>query len=316
MKRIISASSTELQSACRGGVEKRSELRQAILGSEGRVLAAESICQTQPLVDGITNAELAAANGADLLISNLYDVNNPKIVGLPTENTDSLLKELGKLTGRVVGINLEPVPDELLETLKQDKTTPWAMSAGRVATIENARKAYSQGAQFIILTGNPGTGVTNAELVRRVGEIRAALGEEILLIAGRMHAAGVDSQGGAMITSPQVIKELAEAGADVILFPAPGSVPGVTLDLVSSWVSCAHAEGVLAMSAVGTSQEGADVDTIREIALMSKQSGVDIHHLGDCGYLGVSLPENISTYSIAIRGRRHHYYRVASSVLR
>ena len=74
--------------------------------------------------------------------------------------------------------------------------------------------------------------------------------------------------------------------------------------------------GALTITAIGTSQEGADVDTIRQIALMCKMTGTDIHHLGDAGYGGMSLPENIQAYSIAIRGIRHTYRRMAASVNR
>ena len=74
--------------------------------------------------------------------------------------------------------------------------------------------------------------------------------------------------------------------------------------------------GALTMTTIGTSQEGADVDTIRRIALMTKMTGTDIHHLGDCGLFGIALPENLVAYSIAIRGRRHTYRRMAMSLLR
>ena len=70
------------------------------------------------------------------------------------------------------------------------------------------------------------------------------------------------------------------------------------------------------ITAIGTSQEGADVATIRQIALMCKMTGTDIHHLGDAGYGGMSLPENIQAYSIAVRGIRHTYRRMAGSVNR
>lgn len=70
------------------------------------------------------------------------------------------------------------------------------------------------------------------------------------------------------------------------------------------------------MTAIGTSQEGADTHTIRQIALMSKMAGADLHHIGDTGYMGIALPENILAYSIVIRGVRHTYARVARSINR
>ena len=70
------------------------------------------------------------------------------------------------------------------------------------------------------------------------------------------------------------------------------------------------------MTTIGTSQEGADVSTVRQIALMSKMAGADLHHIGDTGYMGIALPENIMAYSIAIRGVRHTYTRMARSINR
>ena len=56
--------------------------------------------------------------------------------------------------------------------------------------------------------------------------------------------------------------------------------------------------------------------TIRQIALMCKMAGADIHHIGDSGYMGMALPENITAYSVAIRGKRHTYRRMAMSLER
>jgi len=66
----------------------------------------------------------------------------------------------------------------------------------------------------------------------------------------------------------------------------------------------------------GTSQEGADESTIRQIALNSKMAGADMFHIGDAGVAGIAIPENIMAYSIVVRGKRHTYVRMASSVLR
>ena len=84
--------------------------------------------------------------------------------------------------------------------------------------------------------------------------------------------------------------------------PAPGTVPGITLETAHALIEHAHRRGCLAMTAIGTSQEGADVETIRRIALLCKMVGADIHHIGDTGVPGMALPQNILAYSIAIRG--------------
>ena len=88
------------------------------------------------------------------------------------------------------------------------------------------------------------------------------------------------------------------------------------MEYARALISCAHRHGALTITPIGTSQEGADTDTIRRIALMCKMAGTDIHHIGDTGYTGMALAENIMAYSIAVRGIRHTYHRMAMSVER
>lgn len=88
------------------------------------------------------------------------------------------------------------------------------------------------------------------------------------------------------------------------------------MEYVRELIAYAHSRGVLTITAIGTSQEGADTETIKRIALMCKMAGTDIHHIGDTGYPGIALPENIMAYSVAIRGIRHTYHRMAASVNR
>ena len=172
------------------------------------------------------------------------------------------------------------------------------------------------GVDFIVLTGNPGVGVTNAAITHTLRKFREEFGDRIMLIAGKMHAAGILAESGENIIGENDVSAFAEAGADVILMPAPGTVPGITMEYIRMLVSCAHRLGKMTMTAIGTSQEGADTSTIREIALMCKMTGTDLHHLGDSGYVGMALPENILEYGKAIRGVRHTYHRMASSVNR
>ena len=55
---------------------------------------------------------------------------------------------------------------------------------------------------------------------------------------------------------------------------------------------------------------------IKEIALINKRAGADIQHIGDAGWCGVALPENIMALSVAIRGKRHTYFKMAQSIKR
>ena len=308
MKRILDCQSSDFLRMT------RQELLDAIAASEGRTIACETIGAIMPMLGDITNAEFAAAMGADILLLNMFDVQNPVIHGLPKTEPMQVIHKLKALTGRPIGINLEPVEQVL--SSEDPNENMWAMTSGRKATLENARKAADMGVNFILLTGNPGIGVTNAAIEQTLRLFKQELGDRLILAAGKMHASGILTEGAEKIITQADIAAFADAGADIILLPAPGTVPGITMEYVRQLVNYAHSLGCLTITAIGTSQEGADVHTIREIALMCKMTGTDIHHLGDAGYGGMALPENIQAYSIAVRGIRHTYRRRAASINR
>lgn len=308
MKRILDCQSSDFAAM------SRDELLAAIAGSEGRTIACETIGAIMPMLGDITNAEFAAAMGADILLLNMFDVQKPHIQGLPKTEPDLVIRKLKELTGRPIGINLEPV-EQVLSSEDPDENM-WAMTSGRKATMENAEKAVALGVDFILLTGNPGIGVTNEAIEQTLKRYKQAFGDKIILAAGKMHASGILTEGAEKIITKEDISAFAAAGADIILLPAPGTVPGITMEYVKELVNHAHSLGCLTITAIGTSQEGADIATIRQIALMCKMTGTDIHHLGDAGYGGMALPENIQAYSIAVRGIRHTYRRMAGSVNR
>lgn len=289
----------------------KEELITAIAGSEGRVLASETIGVTIPLLTDVTNAEFAASMGADMILLNMFDVQHPKIMALPEVAKEDTVREVKRLTGRMVGINLEPVDDA---AASENAETLWAMSAGRYATVENAMLAQKMGVDMIVLTGNPGNGVSNEAITSSLQAISEEIGDKIVLAAGKMHASGVIGEGGENIITKEDIRQFSEAGADIILMPAPGTVPGITTEYIRSLVSYAHSLGKLTITSIGTSQEGADTETIKRIALECKMTGTDIHHIGDSGYVGMALPENIMAYGVTIRGIRHQYHRMAQSL--
>lgn len=308
MRRILDCQGSDFRTMT------REELLGAIAGAEGRTIACETIGSIIPMLGDITNAEFAAAMGADILLLNMFDVKNPCIRGLPKTEPENVIHKLRELTGRPIGINLEPVEQAL--SSEDPAQNMWAMTAGRKATLDNAKCAARMGVNFILLTGNPGIGVTNAAIVQTLRLYKKELGDQLILAAGKMHASGILTEGAEQIITREDISAFAEAGADIILLPAPGTVPGITMEYIRELVSYAHSLGCLTITAIGTSQEGADVATIRQIALMCKMTGTDIHHLGDSGYGGMALPENIQAYSIAVRGIRHTYRRMAGSVNR
>lgn len=289
----------------------RQDLLDAIAGSEGRTLCAETIGLAMPILGDVTNAELAASMGADFLLLNLFDVDNPVIHSLPPVEPENVIREVKRLTGRPVGINLEPA-----QVRQGKERSVWALTKGRQATLENGRRAADMGVDMIVLTGNPGVGVDNQAIIDTLKVYKKEIGTSVILAAGKMHASGVLQEGGENILTKEDVRLFVEAGADVILMPAPGSVPGITMEYIKGLVSYAHSLGALTLTSIGTSQEGADTDTIKQMALMCKMAGTDMHHLGDSGYLGTALPENIMAYSIAIRGVRHTYRRMAASIER
>lgn len=305
LKRLIDTTARELTSY------NKAELLTAISDSEGRTLAAETIGTVTPMLVNITNAEFVASLGADLIMLNIFDVNNPIIQGLPQTSPEDTIREVKRLTGRMVAINLEPA---VIKDGQEESV--WNLTTGRQATVENARKAADMGVDMIVLTGNPGVGVDNEAIIQALSRLKEAVGDRVILTAGKMHASGIISEAGEKILTEKDVEAFVDAGADVILLPAPGTVPGITMEYAGNLIRKAHEKGALAMTTIGTSQEGADEATVRQIALMCKMAGADIHHIGDSGYMGMALLENITAYSVAIRGKRHTYRRMAMSLLR
>lgn len=270
------------------------ELAAAITASEGRVLLGEIIANAAPLLAGSSNAELVAAMGADLICLNLFDPSRDDLPVLGLEELDpapTRLTGLSTLLGRPVGLNLEPDVEEVPPPFR--------------ATKRQVDAAALSGAAFVMVTANPGRGVGEAELAAAVDVVRTTA-PELLCLAGKMHQAGRREELG-----PATVEALADAGAHGVLVPLPGTVPGMSEDRARAMTNAAHRRELLAVGTIGTSQEGADPDTIRRLALTAKRVGVDLHHLGDAGLTGVAQPENVYTYGVAVRGVRHTWNRMA-----
>ena len=297
LKRLISSNASELTSY------SAKELKQSIKASEGRTVCAENVAVREAFIGDITGAEIATAFGADLILLNAVDVLNPALAGI--ENQNDFVNELKKLVGRPIGVNLEPVDPNanMMENSLE-------ISKGRTVNEESMKALDKLGMDFLCLTGNPGTGVTNktiAEAIKLAKENFSGL-----IIAGKMHSSGVDEP----VTSKETIETFIKAGADIILVPAVGTVPGFDSDELKEAVKIAHKNNALVMTAIGTSQEGSSKETIRQIAIANKICGVDIQHIGDAGYGGLAPVENIFELSVAIRGIRHTVSMVSRSINR
>ena len=277
------------------------DLKNAIKASEGRtVLSENNVVGRKSVAGDVTNSELARAFGADLILLNGLDVFNPYIDALP--ESDEPIKFVKKLTGRPVGLNLEPVDlnADMMEEIE-------IISEGRICSEATLKKIEEMGFDFVCLTGNPGTGVTNHQISEGIKLAKKYFSG--MIIAGKMHSSGVDEP----VVNFDVVKDFIESGADVIMLPAVGTVPGFTQGEMEKAVKYIKENGALSMSAIGTSQESSTKETIRQIAIMNKIAGVDIQHIGDAGYAGVANFENILELSIAIRGVRHTIRMIAAS---
>ena len=314
MKRIFELKTGEIENL------NKNELKDIIKYSEGRTVMAETIVSYTPYIKDISNLGLAASFGADMITLNTFNFDKPYIFGFGNANLSNgiedtfktiseeiknniedkdYIRNIRSLVGRVIGVNLEPVPEGS------------TYEKGYTLTRENLEKVKEYGFNYIVITGNPSTGITEETICNGIKLAKEILGDSTLIIAGKMHGAGSGN-----IYDESVVQSFVECGADVVLIPAPGTVPGITEDLAKNMIDSIHEAGGIAMSTIGTSQEGASESTIEKIALMSKMAGADIQHIGDCGTFGMALPENIMKLSVTIRGIRHTYRRMAQSMKR
>lgn len=91
----------------------------------------------------ITNAEFVASLGSDLIMLNIFDVNHPIIQGLPDVAPEDTIREIKRLTGKMVAINLEPVA--YVPKSSQEEESVWDLTSGRCATVENAKRRLTWG---------------------------------------------------------------------------------------------------------------------------------------------------------------------------
>ncbi|NOI66810.1 dihydrodipicolinate synthase [Vibrio sp. 99-8-1] len=275
----------------------RQQLLDSIRLSEGRTMMVETIASAIPTVDVVSNAELAAAFGADMITLNLLNLYNPSVkINLHDTAQEMNIEQVKQCTGRLLGCNLEPVPNEVDVNIE----------AGRTLSKETINNAIELGMNYIMLTGNPGMKVTQQTILDGIKLVRS-VSKEIIIIAGKMHGSGVGND-----YNLDIVADFASAGADIVMFPAPYTTPGVNAALAQQMMNEVHKAGLLGMLAIGTSQEGSCESYIEKVAMESKAAGADIVHIGDSGYSGLAIPENIMRLGITLRGRRHQYKRMAN----
>lgn len=303
VKRLLSANASDVQAYT------KDDLFKAIQSSEGRIVMSENVVMHEPSEEGITTSEMTKASGADMILLNAFDVFNPIVLGMPNQeaiNTaipnDNVIKELKKFIGRPIGLNLEPI--DLDAPMLEDRLT---IPKGRQASAETLRKASELGFDFVVLTANPGVGTSNKAITDNIKIAKTEFNG--LVIAGKMHKAGSSEP----IFTDETIDNYLDAGADIILLPAVGTVWGIGATEIKRIIDKIHAKGKLALSAIGTSQESAQPDVIRQLAIRNKELGFDIQHIGDAQR---NRYEAISELKIAIAGYRHFIAAVSRSVER
>ena len=301
--RLISASKSDFETM--GPMD----LKESIRKSEGRVVMGQHLLfASTGLVRGVTNSELLFAFGADMILLNTYNFEDEsKNLGMQ----GLTLPELKARCNRPIGIYLG-CPGEDGPTEKKLYDT-----RGMLATPEHVARAVELGADFLVLGGNPGSGTRLKDVIATTRRIKDEYGDRVLLFSGKWED-GVDEKvlGDplAAYDAKEVIAELIDAGADVIDFPAPGSRGGISVSMIQELVEFTHTykPGTLAMCFLDSSLEGSDADTVRLIALMMKETGADIHAIGDGGFSGCTTPENVQQLSISLKGKPYTYFRMAS----
>ena len=248
-------------------------------------LAAENV----PLYPEVTNGEMAAAFGADLLLLKDIDVQKMDIPGLGEIKNVS---ELRKLTGTAVGVNLI-IKDTGPEYKRVTETS--------------IKEVLRKGINFLSLTAYVTPEASPERIVADIKLVRRFYNGFLMLNPVVLHGSDLVWEN---------LKAYIDAGIDMIDLPAPGAVPGTTEEQIARLAFAIRKTGTLVDCVVGTSQEGADKNTIQSLALAAKRVGADVFELGDAGVAGIPAPENIFHASMSIRGKRHTYVRMARSANR
>jgi len=260
-------------------------LKQAIIASEGRVVMAEVAAGATPLYGEITNGELLCAFGADMLLVKGMDCQTQHIQGCDN------LRHFKQLTGRLVGISLEVLAENV-------PGNPRAWDPLNIRAVADA--------DFYCLTAYDKPGVTAQRVIEVLTQLRQ-LTDRLVLVA-KFYSTG--------LADTQEYAAYVAAGADGVLIPAPSCCRGASEARVEQALLAVQAAGGLAITTISSSQEGADESTVRQIALASKRCGADVYNFGDAGVAGIADPQAVYTLSMAVRGKRHTWVRMAASLAR
>jgi len=330
LKRLLNCSPKEMLTL------KGEDLKDAIRMSEGRTVTALARSRGNNYLQYVTNAEVCAGFGADIVYMDTYNPENPMFVGLPSKNPvddepfrDVQLqigkgwtaKEIREMIGRPIGTTLELAPPAYggknVDTGFAD-VKDGIVAGSHQKDWNSFDLCIEQGFDILFLCG----WCEPSKLVEIVKEARNRAGNRIVLEAGVPHGPGlIYAQNEPFnlreLMTVDLAAALCDAGADIVDIPAAGSLPGFTTDYVGKLIDTIHRGGAIANVGIHNSQEGTDVQTIRRIAIDNKILGADMYMLGDAGVNeNMGLPEVINALCIAVKGHRHTYRRMSESVLR
>ena len=315
---------------------KASELKEAIRLSEGRVVTTLSRVRGPNYLQYVTNAEVCAAFGSDILYLDTYNPRKPYFPGLVSKNPEDdepfrdvqiqigkgwTAREIRALVGRPLSASMmfDP-PSYGGHTID----TGYADSQERnvaglpMTTWDDFELAIDQGFDIIHM-GGWGEPKQYCETTRDM--VKRAAGR-VIIHSGIPHGPGLiyakdEPYNIRNLLTPDFAKALADTGADIIDVPAAGSLPGFTVEYVRTLADIIHKAGALVNVGIHNSQEGTDVETIKRIAIDNRTAGADMCMLGDAGVNeNVALPDVLNSVCVAVKGKQYTYRRMCQSVLR
>lgn len=282
------------------------QLAESVRLAEGRTLSVEVLCQTQPSVEGVSGGELAAAMGADIIVLDQYDPLSPHIAGVADDMLgDQPLEHYSALVGRPVGINLIVAERERAATL-----------GGRLFSPDSVAAAVRQGADLLFIYARPHQGGSPELQADAVGLIQRECSSRILVVGVPSFSKPPPRDSATFESHRTEMLAFLDAGCEGVAMPMPGSKQGWQAEQAAALIDVAHQSGGLAWLFVTGSVEGAPPSVMHELALNAKQLGADAIRLDEAGLSGMPPPENILAFSMALRGARHTYRRIASSIRR
>lgn len=303
--RLISASKSDFETM------SAMDLKRSIEKSEGRVVMGQHLLfASEGLVRGVTNTELMFSFGADMVMLNTMDLDDEKNnLGLQGLDFKQLKARCNRPIGVYLGCPKAGHQDEGKKSLYRRE--------GMLCTPEHVARCVEIGVDFIVLGGNPGSGTSIEDVIECTRWVKETYGDQLFVFAGKWEDGINEKVLGdplAKVDAKVIIKALIDAGADCIDFPAPGSRHGISVSMIQELVQYVrqYKPGTLTMTFLNSSVEGADPDTIRLIALMMKETGADIHAIGDGGFSGCTSPENVFQLSVSLKGKPYTYFRMAS----